>query len=214
MSIICPTILARNLPEYTANLEKVEDFAERIQIDFADGDFAPVKTINLIEAHWPDFIRADFHLMLRDPMKEIETLISQHPNLAILHAESRHVKEVIDELNTVRIKTGIAILPETMVDSTSSLIELVDHVLIFAGHLGYYGGEADLAQLDKVKEIRAIKPEIEIGWDGGANDKTIKQLVDGGIDIINVGSYIQNSPEPESAYNTLQQIISKAGSGK
>lgn len=207
MSIICPTILAKNLPEYNTSLERIEDFAERIHIDFADGDFAPVKTINLIEAHWPDFIRADFHLMLRDPMKEIETIISQHPRLAILHAEAKHVKEVIDELNTVRIKTGIAILPETSVESVSPLIDLVEHVLIFGGHLGYYGGEADLDQLAKAKEIRAIKPEIEIGWDGGANDKTVKQLAAGGVDVINVGSFIQNSAEPKVAYNKLRSLL-------
>src|SRR5687768_2949891 len=138
MTAICPTILAKNLPEYNSSLEKIEGFAERIHIDFADGDFASTKLTNVIEVHWPDFIKADFHLMLRDPLKEIETIISQHPSIAILHAESEHVKEVIDELNTVRIKTGIAILPETSVESVGPWIELVDHVLIFAGHLGYY----------------------------------------------------------------------------
>lgn len=214
MATICPTILAKNLAEYNSALERVEDFAVRLQIDFADGEFAPTKTINLIEAHWPAHIHADFHLMHRDPLKEIETIIAQHPSLAIVHAESEHAKDVIDELNAVRIKTGVCILPETSVESAGALIELVEHVLIFGGHLGYYGGEADLKQLDKVKEIRALKPEIEIGWDGGANDQTVKQLAEGGIDVINVGGFIQNAPDPKAAYQTLQHIVSKDGSWK
>jgi ribulose-phosphate 3-epimerase len=207
MSTICPTILARNLPEYNSGLEKIQDFAERIQIDLADGDFAPTRTINLIEAHWPPHIRADFHLMLRDPLKEIETIIAQHPSLVILHAESQHVKEVIDELSAVRIRTGIAILPETSVESAQPLIELSEHVLIFGGHLGYYGGDADLAQLAKVKDIRAIRKDMEIGWDGGANDQTVRQLAEGGIDVINVGGYIQNAPEPEASYRHLLSLL-------
>ncbi len=206
MSIICPTILAKNLSEYTLAIERIEEFAERIHIDFADGDFAPVKLVSPIEAHWPVHIHADFHLMLRDPLKEIETIISQHPHLVIVHAESQHVGEMIDELNAVRIKTGIALLPETSVESAAPLIERVEHVLIFGGHLGYYGGDADLTQLDKVKEIRAINESIEIGWDGGANDKNVALIRAGGVDVINVGSFIQNSPDPIATYRLLTQL--------
>lgn len=210
MSIICPTILAKNLGEYTKAIERIEEFAGRIHIDFADGDFAPVKLVNPIEAHWPVHIHADFHLMLRDPLKEIETVISQHPHIVILHAESENVGEMIDELNAVRIKTGIAILPETSVESAAPLIERVEHVLIFGGHLGFYGGEADLTQLDKVKEIRAVREDIEVGWDGGANDKNISLIRAGGIDVINVGSFIQNSSDPINAYQTLLHLAEKS----
>jgi ribulose-phosphate 3-epimerase len=207
MSVICPTILAKNLGEYTKAIERIEEFAERIHIDFADGDFAPAKLVNPIEAHWPVHVHADFHLMLRDPLKEIETIISQHPHIVILHAESENVGEMIDELNAVRIRTGVALLPETSVESAVPLIERVEHVLVFGGHLGYYGGEADLTQLDKVKEIRAIREDIEIGWDGGANDKNISLIHAGGVDVINVGSFIQNSPDPRDAYRTLTQLL-------
>lgn len=202
-STICPTILAKNLGEYTAAIERIEEFAQRIHIDFADGDFAPVKLVSPIEAHWPVHIHADFHLMLRDPLKEIETVISQHPHLVIIHAESQHVSQMIDELNAVRIKTGIALLAETEPQSVADLIERVEHVLIFGGHLGYYGGEADLTQLDKVKSIREVREDIEIGWDGGANDKNVELIAAAGVDIINVGSYIQNATDPEQTFKLL-----------
>jgi ribulose-phosphate 3-epimerase len=206
MSIICPSVTTKSLGEYTKVIELIEEFAERIHVDFADGNFAPVKLVSPIEAHWPVHIHADFHLMLRDPLKEIETIISQHPYLVIIHAESQHVGEMIDELNAVRIKTGIALLPETSVESAAPLIERSEHVLIFGGHLGYYGGEADLTQLDKVKEIRAINEGIEIGWDGGANDKNVALIRAGGVDVINVGSFIQNSADPATAYRLLTQL--------
>lgn len=203
MSVICPTVLARNLGEYTEAIERIEEFAERIHIDFADGDFAPIKLVNPIEAHWPVHLHADFHLMLRDPIKEIETVISQHPHLAIMHAEAKNVPEMIDELNAVRIKTGLALLPATDPLSVAQLIERVEHVLIFGGHLGYYGGEADLSLLEKVKSIRGVKVDVEIGWDGGVDDKNTGQIRDAGIDVINVGSFIQNAAEPIVAYRQL-----------
>ncbi len=206
-SIICPTITEKSLPDYNKYLEILEEFATRVHIDFADGEFAPTKLLNVIEAHWPTHIHADFHLMMRDPLKEIETVISQHPGLVILHAESENVSDMIDELNSLRIKTGIALLPDTSVESAGPLIEKTEHILIFAGHLGYQGGEADLSQLEKIAEIRRIKPEIEIGWDGGVNEKNIERLADAGIDVINVGGYIRNATDPKSAHAKLEKLL-------
>jgi pentose-5-phosphate-3-epimerase len=84
-----------------------------------------------------------------------------------------------------------------------------DQVLIFSGHLGYHGGEADLGLLDKVAKVRAHHPEAEIAWDGGINDQNAAKLVAGGVNVLNVGGYIQNSSTPQEAYATLEAITRK-----
>ncbi|MBX4190752.1 hypothetical protein KW794_01555, partial [Candidatus Saccharibacteria bacterium] len=63
MPVICPSILASTPEEYRQQIEKVASFAERIQIDLTDGDFAKNQTIAPDEAWWPVGIKADFHLM-------------------------------------------------------------------------------------------------------------------------------------------------------
>jgi ribulose-phosphate 3-epimerase len=57
--------------------------------------------------------------------------------------------------------------------------------------------------LAKVGKVKAINPNVEIGWDGGANVDNVRLLADGGIDVINVGGAIQRSEDPEEAYATL-----------
>ena len=57
--------------------------------------------------------------------------------------------------------------------------------------------------LDKVDQIRKLKPTIEIGWDGGINDTNAYELAKNGIDVLNVGGFIQKSDDPEGAYDTL-----------
>jgi pentose-5-phosphate-3-epimerase len=52
---------------------------------------------------------------------------------------------------------------------------------------------------------------LEIGWDGGINDRNISQLVFGGVDVLNVGGYIQNANNPERAYNSLFRIADETG---
>ena len=77
--------------------------------------------------------------------------------------------------------------------------------MIFSGNMGQYGGEADLLLLEKVPLIRDIHPNVEIGWDGGANMDNTRQLVHGGITCVNVGSAINNAQDPKAAYDALMK---------
>lgn len=204
MAVICPTVLASDPHNFRTQIERIASFAQRIQIDLSDGIFSPTTTIAPIQVWWPDNILADIHLMFAEPTVQLETLVSLKPNMVIIHAEaSGDLRGVVEHFRKVNIKAGIAILPETTVQSVSELIGIADHVLLFAGKLGSFGGEADLNVLNKVAEIRTMNASIEIGWDGGANADNVKLLADGGIDVINVGGAIQRVDNPQDAYATL-----------
>lgn len=58
-----------------------------------------------------------------------------------------------------------------------------------------------------MKQLKDLKPELEIGWDGGVDEKNALPLVEAGVDVLNVGGFIQNSSHPESAYATLDSIV-------
>ena len=204
MPIICPTVLATNPDDYREQLEKIATLGKRIQIDLADGDFAPNKTINIIQAYWPADVTADLHIMFRKPLKELETIISLKPTLVILHAEAEgDLLAMFAHLKQLGIKVGVALLKDSSPENYADLIAEVDHVLLFSGDLGHFGGTADLGVLDKVSKIKAINPDAEIGWDGGVNDQNVKALADGGVDVLNVGGFIQKAEKPEAAYNEL-----------
>lgn len=207
MSIICPTILAENPHTYREQLERISGFAGRIQIDLADGEFAPNTTITPVQAYWPNSISADIHLMFKRPVEQIETLISLKPNIVILHAESEgDIKSLMLQLKAVEIQVGIALLKDTRAEDKKTLIDLADHVLIFSGSLGHFGGEADYGLFEKIKAVKKINPDAEIGWDGGVNDKNVADLVAAGVDVLNVGGFIQKATQPQSAYAILESI--------
>ena len=90
-------------------------------------------------------------------------------------------------------------------------IDAADHVLIFASKLGAQGTPADLMQMEKISLIRNMKPEVEIGWDGGANMTNIRALAHADLDVINVGSAISKSPNPAQAFQELVAEIDKNG---
>ena len=207
MSIICPTVTAFDLSEYAIQLKRAESFAERVHIDLMDGQFAPSKSPDLSEIWLPHHIDADIHLMYQNPMDVLDDLIRLKPNLVVVHNEaSVHHMHFVAELHRHDIKVGLAILQDTPIEYAYQIMHSFDHVLVFSGHLGYHGGQADLGLLDKVKMIRKHHPDAEIGWDGGINDQNAKQLIEAGVDVLNVGGFIQKSDNPGHAYATLLDI--------
>lgn len=213
MPLICPTITAENQHDYKTQLEKVAPFANRIQIDLTDGVFTEHKTVEASDVWWPVGALADIHLMYDDPLPAVELLAPHSPNLVIVHAEAHmDFKKIIKACDQASIKLGIALLPQTSVVDALPLLAEADHTMIFSGNLGYQGGShADTALLNKVEEIKKHFPNMEIGWDGGVNDQNVAILSAGGVDILNVGGFIQNSPEPHRSFTALQRIADETG---
>jgi ribulose-phosphate 3-epimerase len=212
MPVICPAILAADPKQYREQIEKVASFAQRIQIDLTDGVFAKNRTVSPGEAWWPVGIKPDFHLMYQRPDKAIHTILEHLPNMVIVHSEADGNFESFANLcHRHGVKIGVALLPRTTVESVLAALDKIDHILIFSGSLGSYGGHANFDLLNKVDIIKQHKPNIEIGWDGGVNDQNISNLAAGGIDVFSVGGFIQNSANPEHAYKVLQRIADETG---
>ena len=210
MTTICPTITAEEAHGYRAQVERIEPFAVRWHIDVADGDFAPVKLVDLDKLWWPGNVQVDLHVMYKDPSAHLELFIVQHPRLIIIHAESEgDFDNWSTKLRYHGIEVGVALLPETPVSLIAGAIDKIDHVLIFSGNLGHQGGShADLGLLDKARELRELKPTLEIGWDGGVSDENAAAIAAAGVDVLNVGGFIHSAHNPEAAYATLKAVVS------
>lgn len=207
MAIICPTVTATEPHEYREQLERVASLSDRLHIDLADGVFAPVKLIDLKHIWWPEGKHVDIHLMYESVAPFTEELLKLRPDLLIVHAESAgKFYDIAKPFREKGIKVGVALLAETPVERIVDALENIDHVLLFSGDLGHFGGHANMSLLSKVRELRKLKPGIEIGWDGGINEDNINKLVVGGIDVLNVGGAIQRASDPAQAYATLKSI--------
>ncbi len=207
-AVICPTITATSPDAYQTQMEKVAPFARRVHIDIADGVLAPHILLDPDKLWWPGNMLVDVHAMYQRPARYLELFIVQQPHLVIVHAEADgSFVQFADKLHAHGILVGVALLPQTPVQTIAPAIGLIDHLLIFSGNLGYQGGSrADPKLLVKARQARSLKPSIEIGWDGGVNAGNARPLVLGGVDVLNVGGYIQTAPDPARAYATLESL--------
>jgi ribulose-phosphate 3-epimerase len=207
-AVICPTITAANPRDYNEQMDRVTAFAGRLHLDVADGQLAPRKLMDIEQLWWPGNVSVDLHVMYQQPFQYTELFIVQHPELVIVHAEADgDFGAFANRMHHHGIEVGVALLPETSVDTIMGALVDIDHVLIFSGNLGYQGGsEADISLVKKARALKALKPSVEIGWDGGVNDQNIRTLIDGGVDVVNVGSYIQQSSNAQQAYAKLKAL--------
>lgn len=209
---IVPAILTSNEQDYQAQIERIHPFTRRVQIDVVDGVFAPIQTLDITHVWWPDNWIADLHLMVSTPSLYLDVIRKLSPSLCILHAEANEdLLPVFQALKEAGIRTGLALLPSTYPGHVKPYIEAVDHVLVFAGQLGMQGSTADLMQMEKIPLIRNMKPELEIGWDGGANLSNIRALAHADLDVINVGSAIATAENPAEMFERLVSEIDKNG---
>ena len=209
---IVPAILANSKQDFKVQVERINTFTRRAQIDIVDGLFAPNKTLDVTNIWWPKGWETDLHMMVARPSEHLETIFKLNPSLCIFHAEAQEdLLPIFEALKQHDIKAGVALLPGTFPGAVQKYIEAADHVMIFAGQIGVQGSRADLLQTEKVSLIRAIKTDVEIGWDGGANMTNVRTLAHSDVDVINVGSAISQAPDPAAMFKALVEEIDKTG---
>jgi len=212
MSVIAPTITVETAEQYKGSVERLEPFAQRVHIDLSDGEFAPTFLLDEKQIYWPKEWIIDIHAMVARPEEHLAALIALKPNLIIFHAETgTNLAPIFDEIRKNGIKAGIALQRPTVPLTVAGAIKSADHVLIFSGDLGHYGGTASLMQLEKIRLVKAINPNVEIGWDGGVSAENAYTLSQGGVDVLNAGSAIAQAADPASAYAILVKEINKRG---
>ncbi len=212
MSVIVPTIMAETLDQLRDTIQKIKPFAQRVHFDISDGEFAPVFLLNETQLYWEQGWEVDVHAMVTRPSEHIPQLIALKPNLVIIHAETaENTVEHLQQLKQAGIKAGVALLKTTVPSKVAEAIKVADHVMIFSGDLGKFGGTASMMQLEKVRLIKAINPNAEIGWDGGVNAENAYMLSKGGVQVLNTGGAINNAADPGTVYQQLVKEINKHG---
>ena len=210
--VIAPSITVETEDQYRSSIDRLKPFAQRVHVDVSDGEFAPVFMVEPSKLWWPKEWTVDIHAMVSHPIDYVDQLIALKPNLITFHAETGiNLVPIFDKIKKAGIKAGIALLKPTVPSTIANEIKAADHVLVFSGDLGHYGGTASLMQLEKIRLIKAINPSVEIGWDGGISVDNAFTLAQGGVNVFNIGGALANTDDPASVYDTLVREINKQG---
>ena len=205
--MIIPAIIASSQDELEKNINKVKDHVELIQLDFMDGNFVPTHSIDF-DFKLPEikgFYEA--HLMVSDPIKWAEKYFDK-VEMILAHFEScKSPSKVISFVRSKEKKVGFVINPETPISAIKPYLDDLDQVLIMTVNPGYYGSSFLPEMVEKISELRKLKPGLDIEVDGGINDKTISLVKNAGANMFVSGSYIVKAENVEKAIKNLKDLL-------
>jgi ribulose-phosphate 3-epimerase len=199
---VTPAILANDLPSFTGLVKLAETFADYVQIDIMDGVFVPSTGISVAElAGVKTVLRSEAHLMVTKPEDWLEAVANFGSEEVIFHYEAvADPAATAALLHDTAFRAGLAVNPATPVAEFLSLADAVDTVMFMAVNPGFYGAPFISAVMDKIRELRAARPFLNIGVDGGINMETAFLAKDAGADFVCVGSAIFKAAEPAQVY--------------
>jgi ribulose-phosphate 3-epimerase len=209
---VVPAILTDSPEALAGMLRQAEAYAEFVQVDIMDGRFVPSTSIVCRDiADLEPKLRWEAHLMVRQPEEQLQCFVRAGAERIVFHLEAASdPRRIVELIRRLGAKVGLAVNPETPLASFLSLADSVDSVLFLTVHPGFYGARFLPEVLDKVVELRARKPNLEIGVDGGIKESNVADVARLGVHYICVGSAIAMQPDPAAAYRRLQALVDQA----
>lgn len=186
-------------------------------IDVMDGKFVEDNTTEKMK-EYSEYIKnisnipIDVHLMVNDVNKFIEEYLAIEPNQIIFHIESckneseilKHIKKIKDN----NCKVGISLNPNTKLEKIYEYLPFVHSVLIMTVEPGKGGQDIITETIQKISELNKYiydnGYDIDIMVDGGINDKTSKDVINAGANILVSGVYIVKSNNYKEAISKLK----------
>ena len=210
---ISPSILSCDFAKMGAEVEDIRlAGAEMAHVDVMDGMFVTNMSfafpiIESLRKATPIFL--DVHLMITKPERYIERFIESGADLITFHLEATDVPDSCIEMIRKRgKKTAVSIKPATPAEAVFPYLDRCDMVLVMTVEPGY-GGQALIPEcLDKVSKIKAEIDRrglnVDIQVDGGINEKTAKDAITAGANVLVAGSAVFKYEDRKAAIDALR----------
>jgi len=206
---IIPAIIAKTQDELDDLLSKVSNLVDIVQLDIMDNKFVPNTSLFFDFKIPKKSCLFEAHLMIMDPEKWITENWEKVDTILVHYESCNNHKKIISMVKNKGKKIGFVLNPETSVQSLRNFIDEIDQVLIMTVNPGFYGSPFLPEMLDKIIELRNMKPELNIEVDGGITDKTIDLVDKAGANLFVSGSYIVKSDNVKQAISNLKNKLSK-----
>ncbi|HLC60824.1 MAG TPA: ribulose-phosphate 3-epimerase [Candidatus Nanoarchaeia archaeon] len=203
---LAPSILSADFSKINDEIKEVEKYSDLIHVDIMDGVFVPPTTVD------SDFVKKiktkvplDVHLMVHEPGDSyIKGFIDAGAHSITVHEEAcKNPERQINFIKMNKVKAAISIKPKTYLEKIKKYLNMVDMVLIMTVEPGWAGQKFIADAMPKVRELRRLKPKLDIEVDGGINPYTARAAYDSGANVFVAGNAIFGQKNRVKAINDI-----------
>lgn len=216
---IAPSILAADfarLGEHVAEAQRAG--ADRIHIDVMDGHFvrniaigAPI--VQSLRRVTP--LPMETHFMISDPDFFLDEFAEAGSDTFLVHWEgNNNLHRTVQRIRALRKGAGVVINPATTAAVLEEILPDLDQVLVMTVNPGFghqHFLQSTLPKIRRVSQlIEQLKPDCELGVDGGIDEATAPLVVAAGANVLVAGSSIFATSEGvEAAMESLRAAITQ-----
>jgi len=185
-----------------------------LHFDVMDGNFVPnisfgYHVLNCIK-NVSNQVK-DVHLMIKDPKKYAKQFVDSGAEYLTFHFETMksydEIIDLIEYIQSLKCRVGISIKPGTDVNLLVPILKMVDLVLVMSVEPGFGGQLFNETCLSKIEFLNNYRLENKCRYlievDGGINFLTAPLVIEKGVDVMVVGSYLFNSDDMKESVNSL-----------
>ncbi|MFH1783300.1 MAG: ribulose-phosphate 3-epimerase [bacterium] len=194
---IVPSVLSADFSRLGEQIKKVEKAGcSMLHLDVMDGHFVPNITFGPVvikDIRKSTKLYLESHLMIENPEKYIQDFRDAGSDCIIIHQEAcSDFLATVAKIKDLGMQAGVALRPKTPVSTIKDVIGEVDTVLIMSVEPGFGGQSYIEGSERKIVEVKALIDkgglDINIGVDGGINEKTIPAVVAAGANLLIAGN--------------------------
>ena len=211
--MIIPAILEKTSQGFAERVKQIKQLPdiERIQVDFADGQFVDNTTLAVGEIEKLDK-KYDWeaHLMVHEPHNFADYQAAGFKTI-IVHYESfaseAQLEAALLSIDQLGMTPAIAINPETLVSVLRYDTDTISRFTILGVHPGKQGQPFIPNTAERVAELRSIAPDATIEVDGAVKADNAKELIDAGANDLVVGSALFETDNIKQNYQAIVDAI-------
>ncbi|HKX25422.1 MAG TPA: ribulose-phosphate 3-epimerase [Actinomycetota bacterium] len=212
---LAASILSADFARLGEQVKAVEPHADIIHVDVMDAHFVPPLTIGpvVVESLRPVTDRTlHAHLMVEAPEGLFEDFASAGTDIVTFHLEAASdPREVVRRAGKHGMAAGIALNPESEVESVFPFLDALDNVIVMTLYrTGWAGQPFNEAMLPKVESVRREIDRrgltVDVVVDGGVDEESGRRCLAAGATVLAAASSVFGADDPADAARRLSAL--------